>query len=241
MKKLLLGLFTIAGLTSFAQLDLSVTSIISPANGSTVADLAQTPSKFVVTNVGTTTLAAGDTIFFRNELNATTQTYVSGGNQVNVFIRVLPRAVGPNDTVSATITLPIAWSNAGVSSGSSFTWGFNVRGTTCCPTVNDQNTANDVAFVTLNASGTVGIEEEIESIKPIISLSRGNIIVSASNVTSSTTVEVFDLVGKQILSGKLGEGEVVDKRFNLTNATSGIYLVVIKDGNSVITTQKVMK
>lgn len=247
MKKLLFSvLFGASSLLSFGQLDLSISQVVAPPDGSQVTDLQQVTSTFVVTNTGTTTLAVGDSIFFRNELDGQTQTYTSGGSSFNVFISILSKTLAPNDTVGISITLPIAWSNAGVTVGNSFTWGFNVRGTTCCPTVDDSNLGNNVASVTLNAStsSTIGVEETVSDYAATTGtayFSNNELVVEASNLAENATVEVYNLIGQKVFEGQLAKGTSTSARYDLAELKNGIYIVKMSANNTVISSVKVMK
>lgn len=225
----------------FAQLDLAVTQIISPAPGTSITDLQVVSATFVVTNDGSTTLNTGDTIFFRNELNGTTQSYTSGGQSFNVFFYLMTKTLAPNDTVHITSTLPVAWSYNSVTAGSSFTWGYNVRGTSCCPTLDDDDVTNNVFSVNLMADGgSVGIEEQ-NTVATEVYFNEGTLYVNGENLDGQSKIEVYNLLGQKVFETNLSESSF-KKSYNLSNLTSGIYISTISDSNGkVIDSKKIMK
>ncbi|WP_417608807.1 T9SS type A sorting domain-containing protein [Owenweeksia hongkongensis] len=242
MKKLLLSSFlAVTTVCGFAQLDLAITQIVSPSASATITDAQQVTSEFVVTNDGTTTLNPNDTIYFRNELNGTTQTYTSGGSQFNVFSYILTKTLAPNDTVLVGITLPIAWSVNNVIPGATFTWGFNVRGSTCCPTLDDDDVSNNVLSVNLTAAGTVGLEEDVNITTTEVYFSEGSLYVNGENLNGTSKVELYNLLGQKVFESTISE-TTFNEVYDLSFLTNGIYISNISDSKgTVIKSTKIMR
>lgn len=242
MKKLLLSSFlSLITVCAFAQLDLAIIEIVSPAPGTVIPDLQQTTTQFVVQNDGTTTLNPNDTIYFRNELNGTTQPYSNGQQTFTVFAYLLTKTLAPNDTVLITSTLPIAWSVNSVLPGTNFTWGYNVRGTTCCPTLDDADLSNNVLSVSLVAAGTVGLEEDVNTTSTEVYFNEGSLYVNGENLNGATKIELYNLLGQKVFENTVSE-TTFNKVYDLSFLNNGIYISTISNSEgTVLESKKIMK
>lgn len=235
MKKLLLSLFTFGVIgAAQAQLDLSVTAVTAPAPNTTVNSGTPFTSTFTVTNVGTTTVNTGDTIFYYAELNGNRIQLTSG---VNVFSHIMTKNLATNDTVNINFTISI---NFGTTSGA-FDWGFRVRGITCCPSIDDANTANDASSISLNAAGgTIGLADLVLNDVDTY-FSNGMLHINTNNVQGDMTLEVYNLAGQRVLNRTIAGSTVVNEQVNLESLDGGVYIYSLKSQNKVLATKKFVK
>tara|TARA_R110002072_G_scaffold216958_8_gene374542 strand:+ start:7897 stop:8604 length:708 start_codon:yes stop_codon:yes gene_type:complete len=235
MKKLILACtFALFSVAAFAQLDLEATSIVSPASGTSVTSGNPFTVKFAVTNTGTTTLNTGDSIFYRIDINGGIVTI--GG--ANIFYIILSKTVAPNDSVHISVTANIDFWNFGqgaLANSSTFTIGFNVRGTTCCPSLDDANLANNQISLTLT-NGSLS-NDELEAVELETFYSNNEFHVEFLNIGSAIDVNIYNLTGKLVKTAALTGSEDID----LSDLPQGVYISKIVSKNKLVETKKFVK
>jgi len=238
MKRLLLSLsMSLLTIGAFAQLDLAVTSISSPANGTTVTTNSAFPVTFYVTNTGTTTLNPNDTIYYRIEIDGG---IISVGGGQNIFPVLVTSTLAPGDSVQITTgSYSIDfWNFSGgsLANKASFTYGINVRGTTCCPSLDDADVSNNLKTITLN-NGSLGVDEIVEASTVSSYYANGLLNIESANNNETLNVSVFNMAGQEVKTAVINtKGEV-----SVSELPNGVYISKITVNGKVESTMKFVK
>ena len=235
MKKSILAcFFALTSVAAFAQLDLSASHIVSPASGTTVTSNNAFTVKFAVTNTGTTTLNAGDTIFYRIDINGGVVTI--GG--ANIFFIPLTIPLAPNDSVHISVGANLDfWGFAGgaLANQSTFTIGFNVRGTTCCPSIDDADLSNNQISLTLTNGSLSSVEANTFELETFYANNQFH--VEYINGIGSLDISIYNLAGQIVKTTTITQSENIE----LSELPSGVYVTKIASEGRLIETKKFVK
>lgn len=235
MKRLILScFFALSSIAAFAQLDLAATHIVSPAAGTVVTSNSPISIVFAVTNTGTTTLNVGDSIFYRIDINGGVVTI--GG--ANIFYIPLTKTLAPNDSVHITVGATLDFWNFGqgsLANQSTFTIGFNVRGTTCCPSLDDADLTNNQISISLT-NGSLSADE-LDALQLETFYANNELHVEFLSGLGMIDVSIYNLAGQIVKTTSLTESDNV----NLNELPKGVYISKITSEGKLLETKKFVK
>lgn len=212
----------IGSTTLFAQVDVGVTAISAPTNGSDIEDGAPTVFVFDVTNFGAT-LSTGDTLFFG--VNA------FGGNPVPLFYP-LPNDMMMNDVLNLqtpplNVTGPLG--------------PFDVCAWTDQP--GDIDNSNDTTCNNYTLiPPPVGIRDNGAQLNNVFySNEQLTVNMTGYSINSDVTLTVTSITGQIVKNEKL---TISNSQTNVTvpmaGLSKGIYIVSLQSERRLIQTQKIM-
>ena len=221
MKNLLLTLFTVLlASANFAQHNLE-TRLLNPTPGSTVQSTSFEITS-TIKNVGTTSLAIGDTIVYAMVINGTSYAYSS--TQYTGNIRVLTAIFAPGDSFNVT-SVRISPTNPPTSAT---VW------PVCAATymlggLTDTDTTNNLSCYNWQVS-TLGVDELSINEEVNISAIYGVLKMTSTN-QENHSYSVYSMAGQVVSQGSF----VNNKEVDMTGAAKGIYAVVVSNGTEKIT------
>ena len=210
---------------SFAQnYDFGVTAIVDPANGVNVDQNFNDTISVTVKNFGPT-LPTTDSVMLRMLVD---------GMLTNVLYYITPAIPFPSG-----LSVTVGWL---VNLGS---LGLSINSHSICWTIYmgslDTNSANDTTCVSYNIIMT-GIESALAQESKIF-LSNGQLNVDVTNkqIKGSTALSVYNLAGSLIYSEEIdGDGHVAST-VDLSNQSTGMYIVRLLSDGKLIESRKFMK
>lgn len=221
MKNLLLTLFTVLLATaSFSQHNLEA-RLLNPTPGSTVRSTSMSITA-TVKNVGTTTLAVGDTVAYAMVINGSPYAFTSLSYIGNIKILTAIMAPGDSFNVTSIVISP--------STPPSATTVYPICATTyMLGGLTDTDTTNNSSCYSWELSWA-STEELTKENEVKISAFAGVINMTSLN-EENYSYSVYSMAGQVISQGSF----VNNKEVDMTGAAKGIYAVVVSNGTEKIT------
>jgi hypothetical protein len=217
MKKLLLSIFTLISVASFAQKDAQLT-LVAPINGKEINSNVPFQVVFTVKNVGSTAITTADSFSVVLAIN-------------NTIIRTLvgAAALNPGDSLNLSPQgggLAIAFDDTQEDDNASF-----------CAVLffNDTNSA-DTNSNNFNCR-TVKLRQFATAVSEVSALAAtvnaypnpASSVFTITMKSTDATVEVLDITGKLVSSTPVIMGEA---RMDVSNYNNGVYFYQIKDASN---------
>lgn len=214
MKKLLLSIFTLASVATFAQKDLSI-KLLTPSNGTEINSGKPFAVAFTVKNVGMTPITATDSFRIVLAINNTPLTVLSGS-----------KALNPGDSANLS---PAGGGLAGVTFTTDVDSAFFIAAISFKDTIAnvDPNDTNDIAFSIINLrvikTGLANIQALANSVN--VYPNPANTEFTITMKATDATVEVMDVTGKLVNTYPVTMGEA---KMDVSNFNNGVYFYQIK-------------
>ena len=249
MKKIVLSLAILLGISAQAQNDLSVT-LNQPSANSTIGPGLQFSFDVSITNNGTQAVTANDTVLYYPTLNGGLLTVNQNGQTVPVVFSITGTTMNNGDTENRSVN----FAGLNISRASAMTVDFCGGVIGIGPNwtgVTESDTTNNLDCASINYDpngGNVGIDENVlfASSGPQVldgSYSDGKTYyVQVYNLKSSTVnLKFIDLTGRTIASKNYqsNNGEL-SAEFDLSNLPKGVVLAVIEVEGQRINAKKIV-
>ncbi len=115
----------------------------------------------------------------------------------------------------------------------------------------DTDTDNVLVKVTncnnaqISGGGSIELEDESAELEFVVypNPTRGDVNIKISGLTNLSSIHLYDISGKSLYNETINEGQTqsFSKKINLSNYTSGIYLLQLVDDHRVITKKIILK
>lgn len=214
MKKLLLSLFMMAGLASFAQQDIQIT-LDSPASGDTILNRTSFNINYTIKNLGSP-ITTSDTIAVA---------YLLGGNFITVngspLIQVIVRDIPTDSSITGRLTgLSLAINTAGTA---------NLCAVAILEgdSVNDENNLSCSSIVLAFNTGISEVEKAANSVK-VFPNPASTVVNFTIDYNKAEKVLVYDIAGKLVETTSF---EFNKAELNVSALKTGIYMYQIVDNN----------
>lgn len=239
MKKALLSL-SFAALAFFANAQRNVDWSVDAINGPTEVNSTSTGSQFnfdfVMKNVGTESVLAGDSILFQIAITNSngSQVILAYPNANSFAVRIASKEYAANDTMHVQLGLTI---NQYVTSSAKI--GVVVIAhvvnrpdlTFESNTDNNQKFKNDITWWNIE-KWPVGIKEELEGVNFNVFPNPATTVVNfETEYNKASKIEILDITGRLIETVDFTMGST---QVNTTNYSNGVYIYNITNTNGVV-------